>query len=217
MLPCQILTMHLFVNEYHLFIPVKISSQKLPSLFSSRQFSLVYVDASDACNVMSFHLSGTGTRSWEIKVTQLKCNFNNLAPSGCTQYFFGKTDGTITSFNFVGGLHLASQNQNICIRREENHCQICYSAADNEFDVSSMLAANKAVLGKSGSCCGFGADGMKTVGYDCVIIPGASKKAGDDLKGSEFCGRQLGTAMSGAEVAAATVCCKFTLAVYEAK
>ena len=28
-----------------------------------------------------------------------------------------------------------------------------------------------------GMCCGYGKDAMKTTGYDCVIIPGASKEA----------------------------------------
>ena len=62
-------------------------------------------------------------------------------------------------------------------------------------------------------------DGLATLGYDCVIIPGASKKtagvntAGQptngDLKISEFCGRQLGTHLSTATLGArATVCSK---------
>ena len=62
-------------------------------------------------------------------------------------------------------------------------------------------------------------DGLATLGYDCVIIPGASKKtagvntAGQptngDLKISEFCGRQLGTHLSTVTLGArATVCSK---------
>lgn len=49
---------------------------------------------------------------------------------------------------------------------------------------------------------------MMTVGYDCVIIPQASKAAGNDLLASEFCGRQIGTAMLGMPVGPATVCSK---------
>jgi hypothetical protein len=42
--------------------------------------------------------------------------FSNLAPTGCTQWFYGEVEGQIQSFNFNGGQHLANQNQNICIR-----------------------------------------------------------------------------------------------------
>ncbi len=50
-----------------------------------------------------------------MQVTQFACDFNNLAPSGCTQYFYGATTGTVKTFNF-GKEHLANQNQNICVR-----------------------------------------------------------------------------------------------------
>ena len=43
-------------------------------------------------------------------------SFSNLAPTGCTQWFYGEVEGQIQSFNFNGGQHLANQNQNICIR-----------------------------------------------------------------------------------------------------
>ena len=60
----------------------------------------MYVDASDCCNELAFKLgSGAGTeggatvaaRSWQIKVTQYSCDYPNLAPDGCVQYFFGST------------------------------------------------------------------------------------------------------------------------------
>ena len=54
-------------------------------------------------------------------------------------------------------------------------------------------------------CCGYGVDGKATKGFDCLIIPGASRKTAKstssfgvkvvtngDIKDSEFCGRQLG-------------------------
>lgn len=51
-----------------------------------------------------------------FQITQYSCNFLNLAPDGCTQYFFGATSDTVQTFNYVGGQHLANQDQNICIR-----------------------------------------------------------------------------------------------------
>lgn len=86
---------------------------------------LVYVDSSTSCNELAFQLgsnavgvSGVATRSWSIKVTQIDCNSQLLAPSGCTQYFYGAAEGTVRSYNFNNrnGLHLANQNQKICIR-----------------------------------------------------------------------------------------------------
>ena len=51
-------------------------------------------------------------------------------------------------------------------------------------------------------------DAMQMVGYDCVVIPGASKAMGSsDLGGSEFCGRQLASLMSA--MPRATVCSKY--------
>ncbi len=38
-----------------------------------------------------------------IKVTQYSCNFPNLAPLGCTQYFFGTQNGVLESYNYNGG------------------------------------------------------------------------------------------------------------------
>ena len=103
------------------------------------------MDSSDACNEIAFNIgSGTSTvnRSWRIKVmyllsqvmnssnsdnickrftfifqiTQYDCNYNNLAPDGCTQYFFGAVTDQVKTYNFSEGQHLANQDQNICIR-----------------------------------------------------------------------------------------------------
>ena len=40
-----------------------------------------------------------------------------MAPDGCTQYFFGQTTDIVKTYNFSGGQHLASQDQNICVRQ----------------------------------------------------------------------------------------------------
>ena len=57
----------------------------------------VYFDTGDtSCHSLDFqfgnvanYITSIATRSWNIKITQYSCNFNNLAPSGCTQYFYG--------------------------------------------------------------------------------------------------------------------------------
>ena len=55
-----------------------------------------------------------------LQITQYSCDYNNLAPSGCTQYFFGPTTDTVKTFNYDGGTHLADQDQNICVRYLNN-------------------------------------------------------------------------------------------------
>ena len=125
----------------------------------------VYIDVRDGnCANLAMQLSPTavmGTvmtpRSWQIKVavvigtilnelganlaqlkvTQYDCAFENLAPAGCTQYFFGPTSQTVQTFNFAGGQHLANQKQQICVRRERGQCMICWTTTmDTDFVVS---------------------------------------------------------------------------------
>ena len=50
------------------------------------------------------------------KISQFDCNYNNLAPDGCTQYFYGTSTDIVKTYNFSGGQHLANQDQNICVR-----------------------------------------------------------------------------------------------------
>ncbi len=97
----------------------------------------VYLDSVTNCNMLCFQLGNTATgaaiptRSWNIKVTQYSCDFDNLAPDGCTQYFFGAASQTVMSYNFAGGQQLAEQSQSICVRRERSNCRICWSTTAN--------------------------------------------------------------------------------------
>ena len=172
----------------------------------------MYVDASEMCNDLAFNLAATGstvTRTWAIKITQYDCNYDNLAPDGCTQYFWGQTKDIVKTYNFDSGAHLASQDQNICVRRERNTCQICWATtAEGDFETSSgMTGATGLALAKA-HCCSYGTAFSKTAtGYDCAKIPAPSKAAGTSFPAGAygFCGGELGTA--GA-IVAATVCCK---------
>ena len=89
------------------------------------------MDASSQCNYLTvFSSSQVIPGNWLIKVTQFSCSFANLAPAGCTQYFFGDDSGSVKSFNYDGGQHLAEQNQVFCVRREVGTCGICWSAIE---------------------------------------------------------------------------------------
>ena len=102
----------------------------------------MYVEASEDCNSLTFVLAdnvvSTFSRSWTVRVTQYDEGFENLAPPGCTQYFWDKedSDGYLESYNKKGGVHLADQKQVICIRREENKNQICYEPDNNGADLA---------------------------------------------------------------------------------
>lgn len=163
----------------------------------------VNVETGSTCSDLVFSLSSSSTvqRSWAIKITQYSCDYINKAPEGCLQWFFGSTTGTIQSFNWANKQHLADQNQNICVRRESNTCQICYTqSSDDDFQISGMADAMAVIA------CGYGADGMAT-DYDQLIIPAPSKLAdGANIANDNgFCGALLGSAAGGDD---ATICSK---------
>jgi len=192
-----------------------------PSICGNNIGEHMYVDASEMCNNLAFQLgtSNDVMKQWTIKVTQYSCDYSNLAPEGCTQYFFGGNAGVVKTFNFDGGVHLADQNQNICIRRERGICKVCWApTALDDFEVSGKVSAPtsmEAGFNKASACCGYGMDGMTTIGFDCLTIPGAAKNTANN-KGlpEQFCGRNLIDAtadpFSGKKDTKkfVTVCCK---------
>ena len=52
------------------------------------------------------------------QVSQYSCSFENLAPVGCTEYFYGSNTGTFESYNYNSGngLHLVNQQHTFCFR-----------------------------------------------------------------------------------------------------
>ena len=69
--------------------------------------------------------------------SQIECDVRWRPRSGCTQWFTGVT-GTLQSYNFAGGKHLANQDYTICIRQEAGYCSIEYTA--DTFKVSMGLS-----------------------------------------------------------------------------
>jgi len=183
----------------------------------------MYVEADvDRCNLLQFTFSdvlatgatilrGTAafaTRSWDITVAQIECTSASNPPPGCTQWFFGAAGAyTLENYNYVSdtaqtsntGIHLANQNQRICIRRERGNCIGCFWAAAAEFAVSGS-SQEEANYVNAGGCCGYldapsgghlaNAEALSNaiglgmndfeeavavgqIGFDCVIIPGA--------------------------------------------
>ena len=90
-------------------------------------------------------------------------------------------------------------------------------------DVQIGGIATASVMIKATACCGYGVAGIRVViaskaGYDCLMIPGATKAGFDAPLPVSQCGRNLGLAGSGATAVIAstptiagngiTVCCK---------
>ncbi|XP_059097890.1 uncharacterized protein LOC131892135 [Tigriopus californicus] len=169
----------------------------------------MYVDSADACNELAFNLGASGstvTRSWRIKVTQYSCDYNNLAPDGCTQYFFGAMTDVVQSYNFAGGHHLANQNHLFCVRREANKCRICWTTtAEGDFEITGVMTGANGEVALA-ACCDAGALG------DCLVLPSAIKATAAEMALLAFnngvCGGEFGTINS--DMAAATVCSRQT-------
>ena len=121
----------------------------------------VYVDVSGSqCNDLNMLLGASGvgnsitTRSWSIRITQYSCNYANLAPEGCIEYFFGSDTGTITNYNNGGGTHLNDQFQKSCIRREKGNCRICYTTVTgySDFGISGKFGHSHGTCNNCQSC-----------------------------------------------------------------
>lgn len=182
------------------FSVLSSTGQSPPTICGQNSGEHMYVDSSATCNDLVFQLGGTGRgtgvgqRQWSIKITQYSCDYPNLAPDGCTQYYFGASSDTVQTYNFAGSQHLANQDQNICIRRERGNCRICYTTVmETDFSLSSSMAADMGMaIAKASECCGYGMGSGKN--YDCLIIPGALNPLMMSKQGmfDQFCGRSAG-------------------------
>ena len=100
-------------KEAHLYI---VKTFCILSGICNLNISLVYVDASESCNELGIIIGSNANLDWVIQISQIGCDFENLAPSGCTQWLSGGGGGVVRTYNYAGRLHLAQQNQNICVR-----------------------------------------------------------------------------------------------------
>merc|ERR1719189_2562401 len=87
---------------------------------------------SDSANIaLSFQgTEGSQSRKWDVKVSQIPCG-SYAPPDGCLQYYTG-VSGQIMTFNFLDAAssHLALQNYNVCMRKEQGYCCNQYTVCD---------------------------------------------------------------------------------------
>jgi len=201
-----------------------------PEVCGTLTGSHMYVEADvDRCNLLKFNLadyastaavnkrgvSSLTSRSWDMTVTQIECTSSVLPPVGCTQFFWGNGKYVLENYNYRGtsavtsnaGIHLANQNQRICIRREKGNCVGCFATSANGMKISGSVNTADHFVG-AGGCCGYldipsgghlaSAEGSALVqgnaqidvaetatshglqGFDCIIIPGAFVPATDE-------------------------------------
>merc|ERR1711963_235015 len=195
------------------------NAPSVPTICGTLTGDHVYFDTTNDCHDLSFNFGQSAigttipTRAFTIKVSQISCfDSVNRAPPGCTQWYRGNSGtGQLKTFNFDQGIHLANQNQIMCVRRESGNCRICwYTAADTDVQLSGKNTKTAKGVTKPSSCCGYGADGMQTAGvYDCLIIPGALKAADNAEAPSKNCGGGKGLVTVTNE-ASKTICSKAT-------
>ncbi len=208
------------------FNVVNSGGYNVPNICGVNRGEHIYSDidrAVGSCNDLVFQISDTpvgnvipATRQWSILVTQHSCDSEARAPNGCTQYFYGSDTGTVKTFNFDGGKHLANQRQTICVRQERGLCRICwYAPEESDFAVSGKFVTTKTAsmmgITDSTKCCNYGNAGAVTGGYDCAQIPGALKTT--TMKSfhpnCRFCGSGKGLVTSAATAVSKTICSKF--------
>jgi len=156
----------------------------------------MYVDMGAECIDLTFQLGLTGAleAKWNIRVTQYEATYDNLAPFGCTQYFWKQDSdsdgkGTIQSYNWSGNKHLADQDQVICIRREDDKNKICYSTSmQTDFSISGLPGK----WHTKASCGGYAGTAMAGGTYrDALIIRSLEKEDGGllTMPVSNICGQ----------------------------
>ncbi|KAG1699829.1 hypothetical protein GQR58_005414 [Nymphon striatum] len=123
-----------------------------------KQREQIYTDVSSSQGpiILSMTTAGSRPRSWNIKITQIRCDDPSRAPDNCLQYFTGAS-GSIKSINYAtpgtgaDSGYLNDLQYNICIRKEMGFCDISYDTADMTFFIDSAAAAGDAGVGDT-SC-----------------------------------------------------------------
>ena len=128
---------------------------------------------------MRFSWNSASTSSyWNIHIIQISCSATWRPPAGCLQYLTG-TSGQISSYNYDGGVHLASQLYSICVRAERGFCSIGFTAIDTEsFQVSGQNPGGTSLQGDSCTT-------------DYIEITGGGDSVGANTNYDRFCGNVL--------------------------
>lgn len=155
-----------------------------PTLCGTNTAHHMIIEARDDCNELSFSWTNSITTLpvWDIHIMQISCTAQWKPQDGCRQYYTGLT-GYIKSYNYEGGVHLANQQYNNCIRAAQGYCSISYtSVSTTSFQLSSITpTASPAAAGVTGDSC--------TTDY--IIMVGSAKSLTENTNHDRFCGSLL--------------------------
>jgi len=191
-----------------------IIESRIPKICGNNTGQHMYVDVDPKGG--NLHLTMdlallAASRSWEIKVTQIKCDSVERAPSGCLQYF-NTTSGDVRSFNYIDytpqdlsagpveGVHLASQNYRVCIAPQPGFCSIDWQrASTTSFGMTGPVSETAAnIIGSADAGWPSSADALACP--DFLLIPGGSHPeiSATELAGNRdrFCGSYFPTVSS---------------------
>lgn len=154
----------------------------------------MYIEADAACNKLDFTWTGTEARDWNIHIMQIPCDARWKAPAGCTQYFTGTT-GTIQSYNYAGGSHLANQHVTQCIRTEQGFCSIGYTSAGT-FKVGDYPPTTITPAAITTNAAGVAFTGV-SCSEDFVQIPFSAATLATQPYEMRYCGEFLNAAGTG--------------------
>jgi hypothetical protein len=156
----------------------------IPSICGTNAGQHMYIelgDESSATATLKFTFVGTASRTYEIKVTQYRCDSSSRPPEGCLQYHTG-VEGRLTTFNFGEDGHLPNQNYKICVRQEMGFCCNKYSLCDSTaFELSNVAADADPDTADVGTGCS----------TDYLLIEGSSASGQLGDAQNRYCGGQL--------------------------
>ncbi|XP_076370293.1 uncharacterized protein LOC143256672 isoform X1 [Tachypleus tridentatus] len=122
------------------FMVRSMVGETLPILCGENGGQHMYVDlGSSSTNPVVLSVVSNSyktTRRWQIKITMVKCNSLDMAPSGCLQYH-RKPSEFVRSFNWGPKRenhvrYLSNLRYTVCTRMEENFCSIKWTTETPE-------------------------------------------------------------------------------------
>jgi len=191
-----------------------------------------------ACVTAAFSFGiDTATRNYRIHAIQYDRLNEMGGPAGCLQFFTGEM-GTVNTFNWIAAAtstHLVNQDYNVCVRRMQDRCTICWSPilSGANADAAAMpvvvlalgtfglsngaIAADAIPLAGSGDNC-VAEDGAAADSNDYIIIPNGVATTLADAPADvgvavvmagvdKYCGRYLG---ANAATLDGTICSRVT-------
>lgn len=140
---------------------------------------------------LSFYLGSTGSRQWNIKVTQISCTADWRVPAGCVQYYTGVSNNVV-SYGHGSGQLLQRQNYDNCVRQELGYCTMEWrEAGQSSLSGTATASPDPFSFPDAPATTGTGLNSLCPNAH--VFIASASLGGGSTAiwLGNTFCGEAL--------------------------